>query len=297
MGFGSIGSRHARILKQLGHSVSVVSKRPVQDYTSYPDIKTALDNSAPGYVVIANRTSEHFAVVSQLKALGFSGSVLVEKPLFDRMQVVEDLPFKVFVAYNMRFHPIINAIFQKTSACPLYSIQVYCGQYLPDWRPDRDYTQSYSACQKMGGGVLRDLSHELDYLTWIAGPWRAVAAKGGRFSDLQIDSDDQFSMIFETARCPIITLQINYLDLVSRREIIINGKDLAIKADLVGSRMWEKDKELQFTVNRDDTYTAQHQAILANDGVGVCTYRQGVDVLKLIESVEKASEKRLWVTN
>ena len=38
-----------------------------------------------------------------------------------------------------------------------------------NWRPKQDYHTSYSAYKNKGGGVLLDLSHELDYATWIFG--------------------------------------------------------------------------------------------------------------------------------
>ena len=39
--------------------------------------------------------------------------------------------------------------------------------YLPKWRKNIVYSNSNSAKKKYGGGVLLELSHELDYLQWI----------------------------------------------------------------------------------------------------------------------------------
>jgi predicted dehydrogenase len=63
-------------------------------------------------------------------------------------------------------------------------------QYLPDWRPDKDYRETVSARADLGGGVLLELSHELDYLRWIFGEWDWVSAWAGRASSLEIDVED-----------------------------------------------------------------------------------------------------------
>ena len=48
----------------------------------------------------------------------------------------------------------------------VFNINIISNSYLPKWRK-RDYRTSYSSSKSQGGGVLLDLSHELDYLTWI----------------------------------------------------------------------------------------------------------------------------------
>ncbi|MFX7793064.1 Gfo/Idh/MocA family oxidoreductase, partial [Acinetobacter baumannii] len=51
----------------------------------------------------------------------------------------------------------------------LYNAFIEIGQYLPDWRPTKDYRETVSAKTELGGGVLLELSHELDYAQWILG--------------------------------------------------------------------------------------------------------------------------------
>ena len=198
IGYGSIGARHANILKEMWHSVHVVSKRDVKDFPCYKSIKEAVQNRDFDYVVISNETYNHYNSFIELNELGYSGKLLIEKPVFLEPRPTPQSDFEnVFVAYNLRFHPVIQKLHEFLNGKEIYSIQVYVGQYLPDWRPGTDYTRSYSASKAQGGGVLRDLSHELDYINWIAGGWKRVAAIGGKFSDLQIDSDDVFVLLLE----------------------------------------------------------------------------------------------------
>ncbi|MBU2632060.1 MAG: gfo/Idh/MocA family oxidoreductase, partial [Proteobacteria bacterium] len=201
----------------------------------------------------------------------------------------------IAVGYNLRFHPMLKKIHGMIQGVKLYSMHVYCGQHLVQWRENRDYRTTYSASKKSGGGVLRDLSHELDYICWLTGPWKKVAAKGGRVSDLEIDSDDVFGLLVETLRCPLVSLQINYLDLYVKREIILNGEGLSIKADLINDVLEINGNKKVFQVEKDATYRDQHKALLFHGTQVACTYDEGFEVLELIEAAEKASKEGVWI--
>jgi predicted dehydrogenase len=296
IGYGSIGARHANILKEMEHSVHVVSKRDITDFPCYKSIKEALQSKDFDYVVISNETYKHYESFTKLRELGYSGKLLIEKPVFLEPRSLPQSGYEnVFVAYNLRFHPVIQKLHEFLNGKGIYSIQVYVGQYLPDWRPGTDYTKSYSASKAQGGGVLRDLSHELDYINWIAGGWKRVAAIGGKFSDLQIDSDDVFVLLLEMENYPVASVQMNYLDRNARREIIVNMKDHTIKADLILSTLEIDGEVSEFEIDRNLTYTVQHNAILNGDYSTACTLKQGMDVLSLIHAAELASKKQKWI--
>ena len=55
-------------------------------------------------------------------------------------------------------------------------VRIECRSFLPDWRPDQDYRQSASARKELGGGVLLELSHEIDYANWLFGPLISIQA-------------------------------------------------------------------------------------------------------------------------
>ena len=296
IGYGSIGARHANILKEMGHSVYVVSKRDITDFSCYKSIKEALQNKDFDYVIISNETCSHYNSFVELNELGYSGRLLIEKPVFLEPCPIPQSGFeKVFVAYNLRFHPVIQRLREFLDGKEMYSIQAYVGQYLPDWRPGTDYTKSYSAFKAQGGGVLRDLSHELDYINWITGEWKRVAAIGGKVGDLQINSDDVFVLLSQMEKCPIVSVQMNYLDRKARREIIVNLKYNTIKADLISNTLEINGEVEEFEAERSLTYILQHKAILSGNYDDVCTLDQGMDVLKLIHAAELAAKKQVWV--
>lgn len=296
VGYGSIGARHARILSEMGHQTAVVTARSVDYPDVFSDLATALRARAVDYVVVANATALHFSTVTALATLGFQGTVLVEKPLFSRMEAPLPNSFRhFFVAYNLRFHPLIQRVRTLIGSETVLSATCYVGQYLPDWRPDADYRQSYSSHADRGGGVLRDLSHELDYLAYLLGPWRRVCAIGGHFSALEGDSDDTFGLMMAFERCPLVMLSMNYTDRAGRRQIIMNTDNKTIMVDLVSGCVTVNNVTEVIDVPRDETYRAMHAAALDGDGDVLCSLPEALDTLALIEGAEHAAKQAKWI--
>lgn len=307
IGYGSIGKRHCRILSDLGCNVVVISEHNKQIESPYPtfnNLTKCLDKQTPEYVVIANETIFHFNTVVDLIKFGFSGYVLVEKPLFHKNFSLPDFMFKnLFVGYNLRFHPLIQKLHNILQNENIISTTVYVGEYLPNWRPGYDYKLTYSALKEMGGGVLRDLSHELDYINWLMGRWEKLIALGGKYSSLEIDSDDVFTIMMTTKKCPVINIQMNYLDKAKRREIIINTEKITIKVDLINgfieidNGFIEIDGEEIYKDETiiDQTYIQQHKEIIYNTTKYICTANQGVEVNQIIEAAEKSNSEGVWI--
>ncbi|MBI4191186.1 MAG: Gfo/Idh/MocA family oxidoreductase [Betaproteobacteria bacterium] len=296
IGFGSIGARHAQLLAERGVRVGAVTRNPECSYPAYAGMDAALADLRPELVVVSNETSRHIETLERLADCGYAGTVLVEKPLSDRPAPVRDWPFAdIFVAYNLRFHPVIQALRRVLAAEKVISAQVHVGQYLPDWRPERDYRQSYSARRDAGGGVLRDLSHELDYALWLFGNWQRVAALGGHFSSLDIDSDDAWAILMQLERCPMLTLQMNYLDRAPRREIAVDTDSHSYRADLVSGALWRDGVEEPFACERDTTYRLQLEAVLSKDRADFCSLTEGARIVELIHCIEAAAAQGSWV--
>lgn len=297
IGYGSIGARHARLLAEMGHEVRCVTRNPQCPFPVFTDLADALDGNMPDLAVISTPTADHHGTLRALLAHGVGGRILVEKPLFDHVPAT--LPpgtEHIFAAYNLRLHPLVQEAAQLLTDRPIFSARFFVGQYLPDWRPGTDYTAGYSARRDQGGGVLRDLSHELDLALHLLGPWRRVAAIGGHFSDLVIDSDDVFDLLLETDRCPSVSIHLDYLNRTARRGFEINALGLSIHADFVAGRLEAEGQAKAFAPDRDATYRAQLAALASGETARLCSFDQGLAVLGLIEAAGRAATQGQWVT-
>jgi predicted dehydrogenase len=239
LGQGSIGRRHARLLVELGCDVVVhdpAASGAVVAGTRWADDEAQALNGANG-AIVASPTSEHLAQARRVVDAGCH--VLVEKPLAVTAEGVDELldaarmaGVAVVVAMNLRHHPgpagVHAAVTGGEIGIPLIG-QVTCGTYLPDWRPHVDYRESYSARRELGGGVLLDVVHEVDYACWILGPACEVSAWMGRVSDLEIDVEDVALLHLRHEGTAVSSIALDYLDRSYRRGCRIVGSEASVE--------------------------------------------------------------------
>ena len=291
IGFGSIGKRHAKILDAMDE-ISHVSVLSSQSGLPYETILSLEDIPAvnPDYLVISSATDQHYPHLKFLERHIEGRKILVEKPLFDSMVDFQVSHNDVYVGYNLRFHPMIKKIKDMCKGRRLWNIHVFCGSYLPDWRPGRDYRETSSAMRDSGGGVLLDLSHELDYIQWLAGPLEVDHAVSEKVSDLEIDSDDLLLFSGRTNNGVFVHIGLNYFTREPIRRIIIDGQNISIQGDLITKSLsMMVDGEVTNLswpeLDRNETYRVQHKAILKGDTTNICTFNEGLNTMCLIEKI------------
>jgi len=294
IGYGSAGSRHHKLLIKRGFSCRIVSKKIRKIGISFRTIRDGITVFKPHFVVISNKTSEHEKTIKSLILNKFKGYVLCEKPLSCHSKYLKLNKFKHFgVNYNLRFYPILQYLKKIIQGSKVLSVVCYCGQYLPHWRKT-DYKNSYSAKKALGGGVLKDLSHELDMCRWLFGEWVKVVALGGKISKLKIDSEDSFSILAENKKCPICSININYLDKNYQRYINVCCAEKTIHVDLKNGILTVNKKNRLFGIDRDKSFYDVHSAILTKNS-NLCTQKEAFKTDRIISLIKKSAKKNKWI--
>jgi len=236
-GLGSIGARHAENAAGLeGVETAVFDAAPERAVEigsrigarSFTSLDAALQ-WRPEAAVVAVPTSMHLGIAQTLVEAG--AHLLVEKPISDSLAGVDAfldtadlLGRKVFVVCNMRFHPAIKAVREALPKIgrPLFA-RAHYGNYLPDMRPGADYRKLYCAQKSMGGGVILDAIHELDYLSWFLGPMECLGCEFAKLSELDIDVEDYASLSIRHADGFRSEVHLDYLRRCKRRGLEVAG--------------------------------------------------------------------------
>jgi predicted dehydrogenase len=116
-------------------------------------------------------------------------------------------------------------------------LRAEAGQYLPDWRPGRDYRQTVSAKSVLGGGAVLELSHELDYARWLVGDVEAVAAQVAKVSDLEIDVEDVAQIILKFKSGAIGCIHLDMIQRPPTRACRVTGTEGTLAWDWADRRV------------------------------------------------------------
>ncbi|WP_139452893.1 Gfo/Idh/MocA family oxidoreductase [Campylobacter armoricus] len=287
IGFGSIGKKHFLALKELGYEVDIVSKTYKQRnffHISEVNLKEY------DLFVIANITTEHFKTLKFIDENVKDKIILVEKPLFEKYKkFIPSLNNQIYIAYLLRFNPLVKdlkSIVQNDQ--DIYFAKFVCSSYLPNWR-NCDYRQNYSAKKELGGGVLLDLSHEIDLTFYFFNHLKLLYSQNLKISELKINSDD-FAFLALKAKKKLIHIRLDYFSKFIKREIVFCSKEKSYKADLILNRLFVFDKnglteEKKYENDTINTLKNMHKAILKKDE-NLCTLNEAFKVLKLCDKVK-----------
>ena len=293
IGFGSIGKRHAAILKffKIVSDVYILSRRNTKIFKNINKL-SQIKEIDPDYIIICSRTSDHFKHLKYIEKNFSKKIILIEKPLFNKFHKFSILKNKVFVGYNLRQHPVLRFIKNFIINKKIFSVNIVCNSYLPNWRENINYKNSYSSHRRLGGGVLLDLSHEIDYIQWIFKKIKKLDfVKIKKLSNLKINVEDHVLITGKT-RLSNFLLDLNYYSLYPRRQVVVDGHNFSIKGDLISNfvEIYLKNKNkkiISFKNVKNYTYVKQHELILNQNYGTLSTFANANKLMLLLDKFRK----------
>ena len=314
VGYGSIGKRHVENLLSISNlEVIVCTKRndvgKLKKHAKvYSTIKQCLEEK-PDIGIIANETSLHVPTAIKLAKAGLD--IFLEKPLSNSLKDVEKLHTIVKkkklitqMGCNMRFHPCIKKIksmIEQQKIGRIISVQVQTCSYLPDYHPWEDYRKGYAARKDLGGGIILTQIHEIDYMYWLFQEVENVISISGKFSDLDITTEDYVSSLLKFKNKIIGELHMDYFQRPDFRSCKIRGTKGEIYWDsdnnhvnvyAMNKKRWKTEMEVK-NYQRNFSYIAQLKHFIKcvkQRKETINDIEQGIATLKIALAMKKSSK-------
>lgn len=268
-GLGSIGKKHAKLIKD-NFNYDIYEYRYKKD-KSYSDLDIKevydlkdIDNIKPDVAFITSPTNTHIEYATYCAKRGIN--LFIEKPISDSDKGLSDLinlikknSIKTYVAYCLRFHPAIIWLKKNIKNKPIH-ITVNVSSYFPGWIKGMNPLKNFRSSKKTGGGVILDLSHEIDYLYYLFGDVNTIKVNSEKVSNITNDSEDFADVLIKFKNGLFCNLHMNFMSHLEKREIILDFKDKTIVADLILGNiiiMGKNKKIINLKYKRDEMYLKQ----------------------------------------
>jgi len=321
IGSGSAGRRHAATLRDLDSDGRVILvQRPgstnpcgavqAQGVEVVTSLELALEQR-PSLGVVASPSPLH--APASLQLLDHGCRVLIEKPLGSDLSdpAVQSLcerqrdHARLLVGYHLRFSDTATRVRDVVRSGKIgvpVSVDLAVGQQLSTWRPGVTVSDTVSGRVELGGGVLLELSHELDAVrfildTEVSEVRRAGLLHDGAPTDGEVETVADLELLTESGVVATV-----HLDMVSDppvRRWQVTGSLATIVADLLTSRIMlerpGRDAELLVAFPAGERDRAEANLVgnllgmLRNGDAPRCTIADGVAALAIVEASRRCA--------
>ena len=285
LGLGSIGRRHAKILKKFNKNINIFTNRTKKgsllDTLNYiKDInKEEFNSKSFDLIIISNPSSLHFKTLKEVIAVGNTRIIFVEKPfcLPEEVNECKQLLSKtdhinIFPGNCLRFHPAIDILREiiksEELGNPLECVSHF-GSYMPNWHPYEDYRTSYASRRELGGGVLLTSIHEIDLVCHLFGNPKLIDGYVDNVAIKGIDVEDVAHLLLTMDYCKIVNVSLNYFQKPNSRFLEISFKKGTFYWNFQDSFIIIKkeNKEVREKVDNriDSMYESMWKAIISDD--------------------------------
>lgn len=315
IGLGSIGKKHVANLrkkypKSIIYSVSSSGKNRVfpEDANALVSFEELISKS-PNLVIVASPAPYHayFSEALITKQI----PILIEKPLSDKIEdcyriiklAEKNIFKKIAVGYCLRFLPsaqIIKKLIDANELGEIYSVHSSVGQYLPNWRNDKNYKNSVSAIKDLGGGALLELSHEIDYLIWFFGNLSIRNSFIRRSNELAIEVEDLVDISLVSLNNVFISMHADFLQKSPSRYCEIIAQKGRLYWNLLENSVTlfdEKGEHILFSnpeFDKNEMYISMIDCFQNLDKTSYSQIATILDGKNVVELIEKARLINTW---
>ncbi len=293
IGYGSAGRRHARIINKnfRNTKIYILTKQKVKKFTSFKNL-SEIKKINPDYIIVSSETIDHLNQLKYLENNFKNKKILIEKPLFHKSSNLSFKKNNIYINYNLRFNPYIQKLKKFLDKKSIYDIKLITNSYLPNWRKNISYKKNYSVDKSKGGGVILDLSHDIDLIKSLFNKIIINHVSFGKKSNLTKNSED-FLYLNASSNKVNISLDINYYSRNELRLILVDSKNFSLNIDLKNNifKLSKKNKvyKVKKKYSQDFTFLKTHEAIISGkNSKSLCKIDEGLKVLRFIENIKNS---------
>jgi len=309
VGFGAIGQKHLKNLRKILPKSDFailtsqkIKKDKIKVFNALKDAK----KFRPSLVLICNQATEHINYAKIF--LNMRCHLFIEKPVATNVnqltkfiKEIKNKKITILSGYNLRFEPSLiffKKIVDSKLLGTILSVRSEVGQYLPSWR-DKDYSKSVSAHTKTGGGVINELSHDIDILLLLFKKIKIISALNYKVSNLRINTEDTAHVIFKSNKRKSIFFLNLLMDFYrhdhTRKCTVIGSKSTAVwnglerkitifKKNNIISKVYKFSKNKQISYYNEMKYlvkSIQNRKNLIKD------FESNVQLLKILNEIRR----------
>ncbi len=320
IGSGSAGRRHALALRELfpNAKINVIKRSNSLQPTELLSQKNIniingfenIEGARYDVVVIASPASLHYDDVLQM--VDNTSFLLIEKPITADLtsatkiqSILKNSKKKLRVAYHLRFSETVIKLKQLVGSGVYGNLALAKFNYsqnLPLWRPLIDERQSVSARKELGGGVLLELSHEIEAVQYLMGEINSVSnvslSNDGANTDGEVETLATFAG--KTKNGANFNIHLDMITTPPIRNWSLKFESVEIDANLLsGEIRISEDGEDFFKIYESEPFERDRAELsmlksfldLPNfNKIDLCTIGEATNVMKVIDAVKDTHE-------
>ena len=317
VGYGSIGKKHYKIIKSINKNIKVYfirvkNKIKITDKKIHQIKIKEISKVKFDCVLICTPANTHLELANIFIKKDIP--TFIEKPLTNKysqikkfnnlIKYINDKKIIINIGYVLKhgnsykkFKEIIN----NNNFGNILDVNSNCNSNLIDWRGSISKS-TVSTDKKLGGGVINELSHEIDYINDLFGKITSVYANINKNRLFKINSEESADIIMINNKKIPINLHLDFNSLISQRFCNVRFEKGNIKWDVKKNKITiSKNKsKIKSILLKSNNYKNQIKyffKLIKNNEFQNKQLNEAIEVIKIINLIKESDKKRIELKN
>ena len=303
IGNGSIAKKHSTVIKKIFKDIIIFKVKYKKLKKSLKHIKNLINTKSIKLVLVCSPTNTHLEYIKFLKKNEIN--YLVEKPIIKDDQLKDLNKFannksKIIelVGYQLRYNKIllkIKKLLLEKIVGDIEHVKIIVNSYLPHWRKS-SLKNSLSLSKKKGGGVLLELSHEIDYMLWLFGKPKLLRAIIDNNNIFRKNIDEKVNIFFEYNN-KNIQMEMSLNSKLEERKIMIEGSNGMLIGDILNKKIVlhkSNKRKIIFKSKQTNIDMLKDQMVFLLNSIKkknrFSNIKDSIEVIKIISLIRKSNQ-------